>query len=502
MRFFYILLVCGSLIISSCSISKVNTISSSENGQISSSYIVDSIPLPEGLSGEVGAVDFLPDGRLVACFLRGEVMLYDPKKEKWNLFADGLQEPLGILPVSGSEFIVMQRPELTRIKDTNGDGLADLYETVTDDFGISGNYHEFNYGPIKDKEGNLFIGLNSASSGGGILKEVRGKLDTTTMGFKGQMFSSVPYRGWIMKLTPQGKLVPYASGLRSPNGMGFDSAENLFVTENQGDWVGTSALYHIKEGHFYGHPSALIWTDSWTAGNPLTLPVAKLDSMRTRASVLFPHGIMANSPTQPLYDNTQGKFGPFSGQFLVGEMNSERIVRVMLEEVDGALQGACIPFIDGKGLRKGNNRLAFAPDGSLWVGQAEHGWAGSKGIQRIVFTGKQPMDILDMNLTYKGFDLKFTKPVDKEPAMNASSFKIRRYNYQYHKLYGSKQFNIQEIPVSKIKISKDRKKVSLNLESLEPGYVYELTLTDVQSDTGEMLENKLICYTLNKLKRQ
>lgn len=493
------LLLGGWIICSGCFISR-NSGSNSEDTQNHSSYIVDSIPLPQGLVGDVGAIDFLPDGRLVACFLRGEVMLYNPRERKWKLFADGLQEPLGILPVSESEYLVMQRPELTRIKDTNGDGLADLYETVTDDFGISGNYHEFNYGPLKDKKGNLFIGLNSASSGGGIFKEVRGKLDTTTMGFKGQMFSSVPYRGWIMKLTPEGKLLPYASGFRSPNGMGFDPSGNLFVTENQGDWVGTSALYHVQEGKFYGHPSSLIWTKSWTAGNPLTLPIAKLDSMRTKASVLFPHGIMANSPTQPLYENTKGKFGPFSGQFMVGEMNSERIVRVMLEEVGGALQGACIPFIDGKGLRKGNNRLAFAPDGSLWVGQAEHGWAGSRGIQRIVFTGKQPMEILNMSLTYKGFDLNFTKPVSKKLAINAATFKIRRYNYEYHKIYGSQQFNIKEIPVNKVRFSRDRKHVSLDLESLDPGYIYELTVGNVQSDTGEMLENKLICYTLNKLK--
>ena len=41
----------------------------------------------------------------------------------------------------------MQRPELTRVKDTDGDGTADEYETVFDGFGMSGNYHEFAFGP-------------------------------------------------------------------------------------------------------------------------------------------------------------------------------------------------------------------------------------------------------------------------------------------------------------------------------------------------------------------
>ncbi len=497
MRLISGMLLCGLLQLSGILISKDASSASAQNTKVHSSYSVESISMPEGLSAEVGAIEFLPDSTLVACFLRGEVMLYNPKTKIWKLFAEGLQEPLGILPLNHSEFIVMQRPELTRIKDLDGDGQADLYETMTDEFGISGNYHEFNYGPVKDKNGNLFIGLNSAS--GGILKEVRGVLDSTTMRQKGQMFSPVPYRGWIMKLTPEGKLIPYASGFRSPNGIGFDLKGNLFATDNQGDWVGTSPLFHIQDGNFYGHPSALVWKKSWKGENPLTLPLGKLDSMRTKASVLFPHGIMANSPTQPVSDGTKGKIGPFAGQLFVGEMNSERIVRVMLEEVGGVIQGACIPFIDGNGLRKGNNRLAFAPDGSLWVGQAEHGWAGAKGIQRIVFTGKPSADIYSMNLTATGFDLTFTQPLDGASASDLANYKFRHYYYEYHKKYGSDQFDVQTIPVSGIKISGDRKKVSLTLSTLKPGYIYELSLGDIKTAQGEPLTNKLICYTLNKL---
>ena len=131
---------------------------------------------------------------------------------------------------------------------------------------------------------------------------------------------------------------------------------------------------------------------------------------------------------------TNGKFGPFSGQLFIGEMNRDRILRVMLEKVDGEFQGACIPFIDGHGLRTGNNRLAFAPDGSLWVGQISFGgWPGEPGMQRIVFTGDTPMDVYTMNLTRKGFDLTFTQPVDAASATNPVNYKIRRYRYEYKK---------------------------------------------------------------------
>jgi glucose/arabinose dehydrogenase len=466
------------------------------------SYRLETIKMPEGLTSETGAVEFLPDGRLVASFTRGEVMTYNTLTKEWKLFAEGLHDPLGIMVISNSELLIMQRPELTRVKDTDGDGIADLYEKVTDDFGLSGNYHEFNYGPVKDKEGNLFIALNSSSGGGNIRSEVRGLINPLgrESGSKGQMFSNLPYRGWVMKLNKDGKLQPFASGFRSPNGIGFDLEGNLFSTDNQGDWIGTSPLHHVKEGKFYGHPGSLVWQKGWNRGNPFLLPVPVLDSMRTRAAVLFPHGIIANSPTQPLCDNTGGKFGPFSGQLLIGEMNRERIVRVMLESVGGELQGACIPFIDGNGLRKGNNRLAFAPDGSLWIGQNAHGWLGDLGIQRIVFTGKQPADIYSMNLTENGFDLTFTEPMEEFSATNIENYKFKHYYYKYHNKYGSDQFDIQDVPVTAIKISDDRKKISLTLATLKPGYVYELNLGDIKAATGNSLNNKLICYTLNMLK--
>ncbi len=470
--------------------------------QADTSYLIESINLPEGLSGETGAIAFLPDGRLVACFLRGEVMFYHPETKEWKLFATGLHEPLGVLPISESELIVMQRPELTRIVDTDADGLADLYETVTDDFGMTGNYHEWNYGPIRDKEGNIYVSFNTASEWGPMMKEVRGKLDTTLVPKKPmQKFSAVPYRGWLMKLGRDGKLIPYASGFRSPNGLGFDLKGNMFVVDNQGDWVGTSAMFHVKSNHFYGHPASLLWKEGWNRGDPSKLPIEELNQMRKKASVLFPHGIMSSSPGQPAVDDTSGKFGPYEGQFFVGEMNQERIMRVMLEEIEGELQGACIPFIDGKGLHKGNNRLAFAPDGSLWVGQVQHGFVGDKGIQRIKFTGRPPMDIYSMHLTPAGFDLTFTQAVDPQTASNPSNYSFQHYYYEYHLQYGSDQYDVQTIPVTDVQISSDNKKVSLTLASIKPGYIYELNLTNIKSSSGEDLANKMICYTVNRLKK-
>jgi glucose/arabinose dehydrogenase len=468
-----------------------------ERASISEYYKIETIATPKGLSTECGGLAFMPDGRLVACFHRGEVYTYEPVKKTWKLFADGLHDPLGVVALSDKEIVVMQRPELTRITDTDGDGVADQFDTISDAFGMTGNYHEFAFGPLLARDGSMFVSLNVASNGAGIRHEVRGTLSNLS-GPDARMFSAVPWRGWVVRIAPDGTLTPWALGFRSPNGLGFDAQENLFVPDNQGDWIGSSPLYLVEKGKFYGHPASLTWKEGTTTP-PVKMPVTELAAMKTPATIVFPHNLMANSPTQPLLIKSGGKFGPFEGQMIIGEMNRARIIRLLFDKVDGQLQGAAVPLIDNGGLLKGNNRLAFAKDGSLWVGQTDHGWAGDKGLQRITWTGKVPLDVTKMTLTKKGFDLNFTRALDVATASTPTAYKAKSYYYEYHSAYGSKQFDLQEITVSGATLSKDRKTVSLELPELTAWRIYELHLDDLKAEDGTPIANPLVCYTLNHL---
>lgn len=484
-----------AVLLSSCQLNPVE--------QTAEVYCVDSIVMPEGLTAEVSALDFLADGRLVAGFMRGEILLYDPSTDAWEVFATGLHEPLGIRVISPAEMLVMQLPELTLLKDTDGDGKADVYQTVFDDFGMTGNYHEFAYGPVKDQDGNTYIALNAASSGGGISQETRG--DTLMIGkseTSRAMFSVVPYRGWVLQIDSSGQMTPFASGLRSPNGMVVDQENRLFVTENQGDWVGSSALYHIQKDKFYGHPSSLVWTEGWDRGNPFDLTTAQLDAMREAPAVIFPHDILANSPSQPVMIQEHPALDVFEGQMLVGEMGSERLVRVQLESVNGVMQGAATTFIDGSGLRKGNNRLVFAPNGDLWVGQADHGWLGDRGIQRISFTGRVPFDIQHISLQKDGFDIELTKPLSYHDSLwTDSTLHVQRYRYAYHEKYGSPQIDLEDLEVKVSDVSSDRRRLKLVLDDLKSGFVYQVTLNGLISTDGQdTLDHKAVFYTVKELR--
>ena len=474
-------------------------------------YTLEDIPTPAGLDPQVGGMDFMPDGRLAVCFHRGEIYTYQPETGEWRLFAEGLQEPLGLVAVSDSEVVVVQRPEMTRIVDLDMDGVADLYSSLYDGFGMTGNYHEFAFGPIQDNEGNFYISLNLASSGASVRKEVRGEFIDIGLprekfysepwrdvqNIAGRMYSRTPYRGWVLNVSPEGEMTPIAPGFRSPNGMGFDLEGRLHVTDNQGDWLGTSKCFHVEPGKFYRHPASLVWKEGWTR-DPLEIPVDELESMRTRAAYLFPQNVLANSPTQPLCDTTEGKFGPFAGQMLVGEMNVARLLRLTQDVVQGRLQGAAIPVLDGGPLNIGLNRLVFDDAGSLYIGQTALSWAGSKGIQKVTWTGKTPLEVHNVHLTCSGFEIEFTKPVTQESITAENALKIKSYYFKYHRAYGSPQVDQQPALPESMSLSSDGKTLSVRLKSedLKAGYVYEMDFDGLKTSEGQGMLNTKLCYNL------
>lgn len=465
-------------------------------------YQIESLPFQKGIDQQVGGIDVLPDGRLAVCFHQGDVRLFNPKTKSWSTFASGLHEPLGILAESPTSFVVMQRPELTRITDTDGDGKGDFYQTVCDDFGMTGNYHEFNFGPILDPDGNYVVSLNVASNGAPVRDEVRGEwLDLglsredfkkpwgSVKGKAGRMYSRTPYRGWVMKIDPKsGKMTPWASGLRSPNGLGYDNDGNLYVTDNQGDWRGTSPLYHIEKGKFYGHPASLPWTKGYDGPAPLEIPVPELEKLRTPAAVWFTQGSMANSPTQPIV--IPKGFGPFAGQLLVGEMNRARIVRVMQEKVNGVMQGACTPFIDDSGLAKGINRLAFGPDKTLWIGQTHLSWAGGDGMRKINWKSDSSFqEVKTISIRKDGFEVEFLKPVSADDLKKITT---RRYTFAYHSKYGSPQMEKADISIGLKPVGPGQKNFLITAkEPLKKNFCYEFQFP--------MCENPLLCYTIREI---
>jgi hypothetical protein len=466
-------------------------------------YEVTTIPQPEDCVLEVGGLAFRPDGKLLACTRRGEVwLIHNPIAEslsqvKFTRFASGLHEALGMHVVDNNTVFVVQRPELTKLVDRNGDGTADEFHTVCDRWGVSGDYHEYAFGPAVDRKANFFITLN--------------------VGFGGGHQAKAAWRGWCVKVAPDGTMEPWAYGLRSPNGVTFSPEGELFYCDNQGEWVATNKMHHLKKGKFYGHQASLKWvkdspfagkvSDSVKSGmwydgtDPKDPEGEKVFPAVDPPCIWFPYGRMGQSVSEPLWDTTAGKFGPFAGQCFVGDQTRSMVMRVALEQVNGVYQGACFPFRSG--LQCGVNRLAFAPDGSLFVGQTNRGWGsiGGKpyGLQRIRFTGQVPLEIHHIALTADGFDLTFTKPLDPAAARKLEAYAVKSWTYVYHSTYGCPETDVRAEPVSRVQVSRDARAVSIAVPNRQKGRVYEIRLNGVKSAVGEPVLHPEGYYTLNEL---
>jgi mono/diheme cytochrome c family protein/glucose/arabinose dehydrogenase len=460
-------------------------------------YRLETITLPAAMSPEISAVTFSPEGNLYVANRAGEIWTADRHARNWRLFASGLHEPLGLIVDSPRIAYVVHRPELARLEDTNGDGVIDTITTINDSWGLTGNYHEFAYGLRRDKEGNFVGSLGDDSGGEQEFKYVgltRGTVVKDAVRNELQ-WSLVPYRGWSFKITPAGEFIPWSYGFRQPSGIGISPDGEFFSSDNQGDWVASSGLIHHKKGGFYGHPSAM----KWLPGGPT--PFASAEEMgkaRTPPAVILPHGALGGSPGEPVWDQTGGKFGPFGGQIFIGDF-SKLISRISLEKVDGEYQGVAFPFLRENALRQGNMRMAFSPEGVLYVGQTSRGWGAGDGLQRVVWDGKTPVEILNVRLRPKGFALEFTTPMNAAEAAKPAKYRVKRFRYFYHEKYGSPRIDEIPVAVTAVEVAPGGRGVELTLAELKAGYIYEFQLEDLPAESGQLLQNPTAFYTANRL---
>jgi hypothetical protein len=209
---------------------------------------------------------------------------------------------------------------------------------------------------------------------------------------------------------------------------------------------------------------------------------------------------MGQSVTEPIWDTTGGKFGPFAGQCFVGDQTKSMVMRVALEKVNGEYQGACFPFRSG--LQCGVNRLCFAPDGSLFAGQTNRGWGsiGGKpyGLQRLVYTGLEPFEVHHISLKKNGFEFTFTKPVDPE-SLGKKPVSVSSYTYMYESRYGGPEIDTRAEPIGDAKLSADGKTLFVPVENLRKGRVYDFRVESVKSKDGEPILHPEAYYTLNYL---
>ena len=470
-------------------------------------YRIVDIPLPEKMQLEAGSFELMPDNRLAIGTRRGNIWLasgmFDKNPlPKFHKYASGLDEVFGMSFHDGA-FYVTQQTEVTRLTDTNGDERADRFETLSDVWGFN-HYHEFSFGSKRDAEGNIWVALCLSES----------------------YRSKVPFRGWCVKVTPEGDTIPVCSGIRSPCGIGPNEHGVMFYAESQGPWNGSCSLKVLQPGGFMGHPVSFNW---YPMANELIarLPAAirpepigpapvvpntpsRLEIERRRVkelvpyAVVFPYKKMGRSISGFMVDDTGGKFGPFQNQIFVGDFSLSVVMRATTEKVNGVWQGACYPFREG--LATGLLACQFTPNGQLVVGGTNRGWPvrGPKpyALQRIDWTGKTPFEVKSINARPNGFLVTFTKPVDEKSATDPMNYRLESYTHMYRQAYGSPEVDQTTPRVEKAQLMEDKHQVLLQIDGLQPGHVHDFSFKGVQSKSGEKLVHSKAYYTLNEIPKK
>src|SRR5688572_13139756 len=309
----------------------------------------------------VGGLAFMPDGRLLVTtwdtfggvYLLDNVTSGDTNKIKVKRIAAGLAEPLGIEVVNGKIF-VLQKQELTQLVDNDGDEIIDEYRAICNSWGVTGDFHEFAFGLVY-KDGYFYATLSMAMR---LMSHEKQK----------------PDRGRAIRISMDGTYEWINYGLRTPNGIGVGPGDELFVADNQGEWVPANKLVHIKKDEYHG----MRWghLDSLNEPPEVALP-----------AIYLPEDEIGNSPSEPVLI----KDGPYKGQMLHGDVTYGGIQRDFLEKINGEFQGCVFRFTQG--LEAGVNRMRWGPDGALYTGGVGMvgGWSWKEkqyGLQRLQYNGK------------------------------------------------------------------------------------------------------------------
>lgn len=454
-------------------------------------YRIVDIPFPEEMALEACSFEVLPDNRLAIGTRRGNIFFVtgafdEHPNTKFHRFASGLDEIMGLSYRDG-EMFVTQQTEVTRIADTNNDGRADLFETLSDKWGFR-NYHEFAFGSKLDADGNIWVALCLSES----------------------YRSKVPFRGWCLKITPDGKTIPICSGIRSPCGIGPNEHGVMFYAESQGPWNGSCSLKVLQPGGFMGHPVSFNWYPlapelGKAPIEPNTQSRLHIESERVEElvpyAVVFPYRRMGRSISGFMVDRTAGKFGPFSNQIFIGDFSLSVVLRATTEQINGVWQGACYPFREG--LDTGLIACQFTPRGDLIVGGTNRGWPvrGPKpyALQRLDWTGKIPFEIKEINARPDGFLLTFTLPVDQKVAANPETYQMSTFTHIYQQGYGSPEVDQTTPRVTKATVLEDGLQVHIQVDGLVKGHVHEFDLTGMSDPSGNPLLHKNAYYTLNEI---
>ena len=366
----------------------------------------------------------------------------------WRRIATGLHQPLG-LKVIGGAIHVGCRDRIVILRDLDGDGCTDRYDSFNSDHQITEHFHEFAMGLETDAEGNLYYA-----------KSARHALPAV-----------VPHHGTLLKVARDGSTTEIlATGFRAANGVCVEPDGSFYVTDQEGHWCPKNRINHVRRGGFYGNMFGFHdVTDP--ADEAMEQPLAWLTNAFDR------------SPAE-LVRVPADCWSPLAGQLLELSYGEGRIHLVLPQAIGPAAAGGpdrtqgglvALPLPD---FPTGIMRGRFQPaDGHLYA-CGLFAWAGNRtqpgGLFRVRRTAAALRLPIAVAAAAGGFDLTFSAPLDEATATDPARWRYASWRLRRSAAYGSRHLDERQHRVTAASLSSDRRVVTLAIEDFAPTPCYEL----------------------------
>ena len=258
-------------------------------------------------------------------------------------------------------------------------------------------------------------------------------------------------------------------------GIGLGPDNEIFVTDNQGNWRPAPFLTQVQTGKFYG------FSMSGARGEV------------TQPSLHLPYQTFNNSPTEPLYMPS----GRYAGQIIYGDWAKMSLFRAFVETVNGASQGAAFFFTGG--LKSPVSRMVLDENGVIYMGEMTLAM-GPNGPQKLV---PQPdvkvFEMLAVRSRRGGLEIEFTQPVG-QMASQANLYTLEHWHYTPTVNYFNDPQGVAPLTVASAQVSADRKRVYLEITGMTAGKVVHIKVgTGLQSESAQALWTNDTYYTLNSI---
>jgi cytochrome c2 len=412
-------------------------------------YVVDDIALPLGnpwrRNVRPGDIQFLDDGTGVTVTLDGDVWLvrglHEPAgKVRWRRFTSGLHEPL-TLAIREGQIHVFDRNGIWRLRDTNGDGEADVHELFSNAFAQTADMREFP-STIRLAPGGEFV-------------IAKGGQEATTIG---------RHNGSVLRISADGRRATVLGyGFRQPN-IAVNLRTGLVTSsDQQGHYIPTTPLHVVKDRQFYGFLSDKLPREEYPA--PIAEPLTWI-----------PHAVNASAMSQVWLFGA--RMGPLTDGLVHIGFNNPELFRVMLNERSAKPQAAVVSITRAFDFPPLNGSVNPA-DGQLYIaGFQIFGWGTTAtrlaGLARLRYTGAVSTLPREVVPTDKGVLLRFDVPLAAATAVDPDRYSLMSWHYQRTYRYGSPQFKadgspgIDRLVPSRAYVSKDAKSVFVAVPQMKP----------------------------------